>query len=146
MNASKEGVQMLIDLRYIEGEFAVGPTFSYHWQFYDYEQYFVLIKEFTATLISSVTAVLIVILIISSSFPVTALVSVCILMTDLFLAGLIFYWNLTLNHVVVIQLVLAIGTSVDYSAHIAYAYLIEPIPEDKKDKYNTPSKIRHYKA
>ena len=41
---------------------------------------------------------------------------------------------------------LAIGTSVDFSAHIAYAYLIENIPEKKKHLYNTPSKIRHYKA
>jgi hypothetical protein len=36
----------------------------------------------------------------------------------------------------------AIGTSVDYSAHIAYAYLVEGIPEEKKEKYNTPMKIR----
>ena len=41
---------------------------------------------------------------------------------------------------------LAIGTSVDYSVHIAYAYLIEPIPEKKKRKYDTPEKIRRFKA
>ena len=33
---------MLLDLRYLEDEFAVGPTFEYAWNFYDYEQYFVL--------------------------------------------------------------------------------------------------------
>ena len=41
---------------------------------------------------------------------------------------------------------LAIGTSVDYSVHIAYAYLIEGVPENKKHKYNTDAKIRHFKA
>ena len=93
---------MLKDLRWLESEFTVGPTFEYHFHFYDYEQYFVLIREFTMTFISSVVAVLLVILIITSSFHVTILVSVCIIMTDLFLAGLIYYWGLTLNHIVVI--------------------------------------------
>ena len=51
-------------------------------------------------------------------------------MTDLFLLGLIYFWGLTLNPVVVLQVVLAIGTSVDFSTHIAYAYLLEYIPAD----------------
>ena len=146
VNASTHGVGMLLDLRYLEEQFAVGHTWEYQWRFYDYEQYFVLVKEFAMTMVSSVAAVLIVILVISSNFMVTALVAMCIIVTDIFLTALIYYWNLTFNFIVIIQLVLAIGTAVDFSAHIAYHYLIEPIPEEKKAKYDTNEKIRVYKA
>ena len=67
-------------------------------------------------------------------------------MTDLFLAGLIFYWNLALNPIVMLQIILGIGCSVDYSAHIAYAYLVEEIPDEMKKRIKTDSQIRKYKA
>ena len=54
------------------------------------------------TMISSVVAVLIVILVISSNFMVTALVAMCIIVTDVFLTALIYYWNLTFNFIVII--------------------------------------------
>ena len=41
-NASKQGVQFLIDMRWLLKEFGPGHTFDYSWRFYDYEQYFVL--------------------------------------------------------------------------------------------------------
>ena len=42
-----------------------------------------------------------------------------------------------------VNIIVAVGTSVDFSAHIAYAFLVEEVPdkyEGKKDK------IRVYKA
>ena len=76
-------------------------------------------------MIYAFVAVLLVILIITSDITATLVVATCVIMTDIFVAGLIFYWNLTLNPLVVLQIILGIGCSVDYSAHIAYAYLIE---------------------
>lgn len=91
-------------------------------------------------------AVLTVIIIITSNLLITCIVLLCIIVTDIFLAGLIYYWGLTFNPIVMIQIVLAIGISVDFTAHIAYAYLCEPIPPNKEHKYDTPEKIRQYKA
>ena len=76
-------------------------------------------------MIYAFVAVLLVILIITSDITATLVVATCVIMTDIFVVGLIFYWNLTLNPLVVLQIILGIGCSVDYSAHIAYAYLIE---------------------
>ena len=39
---------------------------------------------------------------------------------------------------------MAIGTSVDYSAHIAYSYLVQDVPHRRK--YSTPQEIRLHKA
>lgn len=41
---------------------------------------------------------------------------------DLNLVALIWYWNLNLNFITMINLVLAVGLAVDYSAHIAHGY------------------------
>ena len=67
-------------------------------------------------------------------------------MTDTFLLGLVFYWGLTFNSLTAINIVLAIGTSVDYSVHIGHAFLFESVPDKLKKKHDTPEKIRLYKA
>merc|ERR1712003_377033 len=41
------------------------------------------------------------------------------------------------------NIIIAMGISIDYSAHIAYAYLVEPIVDPEID---TDEKIRKYKA
>ena len=97
-------------------------------------------------MILSFAAVLLVILVITSDLIATLVVAICVLMTDLFVAGLIFYWNLALNPIVMLQIILGIGCSVDYSAHIAYAYLVEEIPDEMKKHIKTDSQIRKYKA
>lgn len=64
---------------------------------------------------------------------------------DLNLLALIWYWNLELNFITMINLILAIGLAVDYSAHIAHAYnhsdaetTLEPTSNFEKRK----SKVR----
>ena len=74
------------------------------------------------------------------------LVVLCIVVTDLFLGGLIYFWGLTLNPMVMLNIVISIGTSVDFSAHIAYSYLTAEVPPSKRHKYNTAMKIRTYKS
>ena len=87
-------------------------------------------------------AVLSVVLIITSDFVVTFLVALCVIMTDLALFANTYFVGLTMNPLIILNIVVAVGISVDYSAHIAYAYLIEPVPDTLK----TPEEIRIYKA
>ena len=94
----------------------------------------------------SLGAVLLIILIITGNCVTTSLVTACVLLTNLFLTGLVFFWGLTINPITVVNIIAAIGTSVDYSCHIAYAYQVEEIPKGKERKYNTLHKIRSYKV
>jgi len=64
-----------------------------------------------------------------------------VLLVDLFLVALVFYWDLTFNNIVVVNFVIAIGLAVDYSAHIAHTFLIIKAP-----KSMTNSEQRSYKA
>ena len=89
-------------MRKLLEDFGPGHTFDYSWRFYDYEQYFVLMQEFSTTMIFSIMAVLLVILIISSNYLITLLVAMCICVTDVFLMGLVYYCGLTLNPIVIL--------------------------------------------
>jgi Niemann-Pick C1 protein len=78
-------------------------------------------------------AVAIVLLVFTGNITVSIFVLVCVGLTDLFLFGLCAFWNVTLNSVSIINVVIAIGLAVDYSAHIAHAYLtIDPPSADEK--------------
>ena len=89
-------------------------------------------------------AVLLIVLMITSDIKVTFLVALSVIMTDVFLFGLVYFWNLTMNFLVMLNIVVAIGVSVDYSAHIAYAYLTAEVPET--GDYDTDDKVRNYKT
>ena len=88
---------------------------------------------------------LIIVFIFTTDLTMTLLVAFSVCVTDFFLLGLVWYWGLTMNQIVVLNIIIAVGTSVDYSTHIAYAYLVTDIPNESKE-YDTPQKIRSYKA
>ena len=138
-------MQLLLDLRQLEKEYGLGDTFEYDWRLYDYQLFVTFWDEFLYPMGLSFTAVIAVILLITADFVATLVVALCVLMTDLFLGGLIYYWGLSANPVVMVQVVLGIGCSVDFSAHIAYAYLVEPVPPSLERKLDNAG-IRKYKA
>ena len=61
-------------------------------------------------------------MLVTADFMTTVLVTLMVMITDLLLIGSIVYLGLTFNGIVVLNVVLAVGTSVDYSTHIAYGY------------------------
>ena len=87
-------------------------------------------------------AVLVVVLFITASVTATLLVALCVLLVDLYLLATIFYWGLTFNSIVVVNICIAIGLSVDYSAHIAHTYLTVRAPA----RCVTKQQQREYKA
>ena len=105
-----------------------------------------MFEEFVTPMFIAFAAVLLVILVITSDITATLVVTLCVIMTDIFVAGNIYYWNMTLNPIVLLQVILGIGCSVDYSSHIAYAYLVEDVPDKMQKQIKTKSQIRTYKA
>lgn len=116
-------------------------TYAFAQDFLDYELYFVFIDETLLSCGLSLIAVFFVVIFITASIPITFLVVMSVLLVDLFLMALVFYWDLTFNNVVVVNLVIAIGLAVDYSAHIAHTYLVVKAPKDLSN-----AEKRKYKA
>ena len=88
-----------------------------------FEQYAITSRETLRNLIIAAIAVLVV----TSPFLVDCTVTIIVvlnfasLICELF--GLMVIWDVSLNSVSMINLVMAIGFAVDYSAHIAHAYI-----------------------
>ena len=134
----------LEDLRFITDTFGVPDTFDFSGRHFDFETYFTLEKDFILCLTLSLLAVLIVVMLVTADIMTTILVTLMVSITDFFLIGSIHYLDLTFNGIVVLNVVLAVGTSVDYSTHIAYGYLTQDVPKSIQTKSNR--EIRAYKA
>ena len=128
----------------IEQKYGLEGTFSYSAEYLDFEQFFYFQEETILSCSLSIFAVCLIIFFITASIEVTLLVTFCVLLVDLFLCGLIYYWYLSFNPLVVINIVIAIGLSVDYSAHIAHTYLIVVPPAHLK--LTKKKDIRVYKT
>jgi len=133
---------LLRDFRRIVDDYGFPGTFTYAQNYLDFEQYFTFAKETFLSCALSIVAVLIVIIFITASVQVTFLVAFSVLLVDYLLMALVHFWSLTFNSVVVVQIVIAIGLSVDYSAHIAHTYLLIKCPPE----CDTDEKKRFYKA
>ena len=107
----------------------------------DYELYVVFMDETFLSVGLSIVAIFFVVLFITGSLPITCLVCLAVLLVDLFLTALVHFWDLTFNTVVVVNVVIAIGLAVDYSAHISHTYLLIEPPEGLSNKES-----RSYKA
>lgn len=55
-----------------------------------------------------------------------------VILVDVFVLAGCYYWGLTLNNILAVQLSFALGISVDYSSHIAHTYLLVVPPEHMK--------------
>ena len=81
--------------------------------------------EMTFCVSLSIGIIVIIIMIITANLWITFMVGLCVFIVDVFLFGAIYYWGLTLNPVILVHIIVSVGISVDYSAHIAYAFLVE---------------------
>lgn len=126
-SAAKEGVEALLALREITDNFGIDGSFSYTQRYLDFESYVVFNKETSLNVALALLAVLCVLLVITANFTVTLFVLLCVALVDLFLFAMLAAVNVTLNSVTVVNITIAIGLAVDYSAHIGHAYLtIDP--------------------
>ena len=100
-----------------------------------------------SNVVLALIAVWAVVYINTGSSIVTNMIIVCVGLVDLFLFALLYFWGVTLNSVTVVNIVIAIGLAVDYSAHIGHAYLtVKPHTHDENGKEYTDMERRNEKA
>ena len=82
----------------------------------------------------------------TSSLTITLFIIMCVGLVDLFLFTLMVFWKVAFNTVTGVNIVVAIGMAVDYSAHIGHAYLEAEPPKEELEKLETNHQIRAWKA
>ena len=116
-------VASMVDLRASVASAGVGDSFPYMFMYLYYEQYAIIFVEAMQNLGLALLAVLAIVYLLVANFGLTLLVMLCVLMVDVNILGLMWLWGLTIDSVAIIGLVLAIGLAVDYSVHVAHAFM-----------------------
>jgi len=100
-----------------------GKAFPYSFKFLDWEVFRIIRKEMFLSVGLCLGAVLLICMVIIAH-PVTAgLVWFCVVITIFDILGCMKMWGLAIDNVTVIQLVIAVGLSVDYAAHIGHSFM-----------------------
>lgn len=100
------------------------PTFAYQPAFVYFEQY-VMIMQSTLQTVGITLAVMFVITFIFLVHPtIVLLVFINIVMIIVGIFGFMGLWGLTLSSVTMIHLIMSVGFSVDFSAHVCSAYML----------------------
>ncbi|GBM74894.1 Patched domain-containing protein 3 [Araneus ventricosus] len=113
---------MLIELRAIAANSSL-PVVVFNQLFVLFDQ-FLLIRDTSIQAVGVATAIMMVISFIFIPIPNCALwVAFSIFSIEIGVVGFMSWWNVNLDAISMINLILCIGFSVDYSAHITYAYI-----------------------
>jgi len=122
LKTSNEQADMMLRTREIADESGL-PVFSYSAPFIFFEQY----VEVLPTTLRTVGIAIVVMVIITTIFMPHPLlvffVALTMLMILIGVFGFMYFWGLTLSSVTMIHLIMSIGFSVDFSAHICHAYI-----------------------
>ncbi|XP_067326443.1 patched domain-containing protein 3-like [Anolis sagrei] len=104
------------------------PMIVYHPAFIYFDQYLVIIQN-TIQNILIATGVMLLISLLLIPHPICSLwVTFAIASVIVGVAGFMTYWNVNLDSISMINLVICIGFSVDFSAHISYAFVSSEKP------------------
>ncbi|CAN0336892.1 unnamed protein product [Ascophyllum nodosum] len=96
------------------------------------EQFLVIYDELITNFILALVAVAILSLLILGKIGIVVLVCLTVAMIDVELLGFVYHYGLDVNGITVIQLVMAVGLVVDYTAHIVH-YFLHQSPATPKD-------------
>ena len=81
---------------------------------------------------------------ITFDLTVTFFIVFVVLLVIVYMAATIYFWGLTLNNVSGMNIVFALGISIDYSVHVAHKYLVLEV--DDHDQLKTVQEKREIKA
>ncbi|XP_047362414.1 NPC intracellular cholesterol transporter 1 homolog 1b-like [Vespa velutina] len=100
-------------------------VFPYSIFYVFYEQYLTIWKETYLSITLSLIVIFIVTLLLTGMSLFSAItVVITVLMIIINLGGLMYWWNIQLNAVSLVNLVMAAGISVEFCSHIVHTYLI----------------------
>lgn len=127
VNASME-IEMVNSLKETAESCSVVPLIVYHPAFIYYDQYAVIVSG-TLQNIGVTTAVMLIIALLLIPNPLCSLwVTFSIVSVIVGVTGFMALWDVNLDSISMIILVVCIGFSVDFSAHISYAFVSNKKP------------------
>lgn len=100
-----------------------GNVFAFSDSWLSYEQYKSIASEATRNIASTMAGMVVIIAILLISPKAVLIVCLCLCLIIINIMGYMHFWGQTLDSVTIIMLIIALGLSVDYSAHIGRAFM-----------------------
>ncbi len=86
-----------------------------------------IIDEMMINLACAISAVILLSLVVLRSLVATSLVALLVIYVDVIIIGFVYLWDLEINTITVVQVIMAVGLVVDYCAHIMHYYLLQKV-------------------
>ena len=129
---SNDEQEMMLEARDLADDSTLEVVvYAYPFPFFD--QYVVILPNTLQTLGIAVASMLVVSLILIPSLSTVVWVTLATISICACVIGYMSLWDVSLNSVSMINLVMSIGFSVDFAAHISYHYVISPtdVPRER---------------
>ena len=123
LNSPIEQVKAMDSLRETCSQIAI-PSFPWTFEYITWEQNAVVSQEIYVNLALSLAAIFVLSFILIANWLSSLLVLGSVALTIADIIGIMYWWGLSLDSVTSVNLVLAVGFSVDYSAHIAHNFMV----------------------
>ncbi|XP_048418232.2 patched domain-containing protein 3-like [Stegostoma tigrinum] len=122
INTSVAEKNMLNELRKLAEECEI-PLLVYHPAFIYFDQYLVIVSNTIQNVVVAASVMLIVALFLIPNLMCSVWVTLSTASVLVGVAGFMAFWSVNLDSISMINLVICIGFSVDFSAHISYAFV-----------------------
>jgi predicted RND superfamily exporter protein len=100
-------------------------AYPYTYEFLVWETFIIIRDEMINNVSLCMLAVFIITLILIAHPTTASLVFVAVLFAIIEILGVMYFWGLVIDNVSVINLTLAVGLAVDYSAHVAHCFMLK---------------------
>ena len=94
----------------------------------------ILVGELLQNLCLALLVVMVVVFITLANLRVSLMILSCVVFTTIDALGILYMWGMTLEPFSLMAMIIGIGLSVDYSVHIAHAYIISDGPKKERIK------------
>ena len=99
-------------------------TFSFSKIYAAWETDEIIAKELWRNMGLAMICVFVITLLLLADITICFLVFICVVLTLVNIVGMLHWWSITIDTISCVNIVLAIGLCVDYSAHIAHAFIV----------------------
>ena len=90
--------------------------------------------ELYRSIILALVCVFFIVIFMLANITAAILVLLCVIFTLVDVMGFMYFWGLTVDTTTSMLLIVCIGLSVDYAAHIAHGFLEEAEPEGEESR------------
>ena len=98
------------------------------------EQFVVMHMEIMSNFVLCLIAMVLLSVVVLANIPAILLITFLLAVVDADILGTIWFWNLQLNSITGIELIMAVGLVVDYMAHVMHFFLIQDATLPPKER------------